>query len=274
MTVSILGCGWYGRALAKALIRQNIIVNGSVTTAGKLSPLADLRIKPYIINLSPENTIIDPGFFDCDMLVISIPPRFKSGETAGYLLKMQAAIAALIKYHVRQVIYISSTGVYGNIKGEANELTYPSPDTPSGRILLDAENIMRSQTGFKTTIIRFGGLVGPGRHPGRFFAGKQNIPNGRAPVNLIHLDDCLAITQAIIQKGVFDHLFNACSSHHPPKNDFYKFAAAQAGLPLPAFIDELKEWKIINSINLKQLLNYHFMMEDWFNLDFGDPNVA
>ena len=101
--------------------------------------------------------------------------------------------------------FISSTSVYGDVCGMVDEDTLPSPETLSGEILVLAEKLFTSSNSFQTTVIRFGGLVGPGRDPGRFFAGKENISNGLAPVNLIHLDDCIGIGKEIIRKNFFPY---------------------------------------------------------------------
>jgi nucleoside-diphosphate-sugar epimerase len=141
--------------------------------------------------------------------------------------------------------------VYSEQNKELNELSDPKPNTPSGVILFEAEELFRQQTAFETTIIRFGGLIGPGRDPGRFFAGKKEIPNGLAPVNMIHQDDCVGLTMAVLAKDVFGYTLNACTPHHPPKSAFYTQAAAKAGLEQPEFIPELKEWKIISGVTCR-----------------------
>lgn len=262
-TISILGCGWYGMALAKALAKQGMAVKGSTTSAEKLGPMATTGIAPYLVQFEAVSENFDQVFFDCDILVISIPPRLRKGGADTYLFKLQRIIQAIEKYGITKVIYISSTGVYGDHNQEVDELTEPAPDTEAGSILLKAENLLRQQTSFKVTILRFGGLVGPGRHPGRFFAGKKGIPNGRAPVNLVHLDDCVGISTAIIQQNLFGHLFNACAPHHPPKAEFYARAALQAGLALPEFMDEKNRWKVVNSANLSPVAGYHFAVSNW-----------
>lgn len=268
MVVSILGCGWYGKALAISLIQKGITVNGSTTSAEKLEQLAIDGIIPYLVQFDTDNQNFDPVFFESDVLVICIPPKFRKGETTAYLPKIRRIINTILQYQIKKVIYISSTAVYGDHNLEVNELTDPQPDTESGAILLDAEKLFRHETLFKTAIIRFGGLVGPGRHPGRFFAGKTNIPNGLAPINLIHQLDCTGISNAIIEQDAFGHIFNACSPHHPQKADFYREAAITAHLPVPGFINELQNWKVVNSINLKPVLNYEFKIGDWGNCDF------
>lgn len=258
MVVSILGCGWYGKALAISLIEKGFIVKGSSTSADKLKQLSKEDIIPYSVQFDADHENFDARFFKCDVLVICIPPKFRKGETAGYLPKVKRIINAILQYQITKVIYISSTSVYGDHNSEVNESDDPQPDTESGAILLEAEKLFQNETAFKTTIIRFGGLVGPDRDPGRFFAGKKDILNGMAPVNLIHLQDCIGISSAIIEKDAFGYLFNACSPDHPQKEDFYRQAALKAGLPAPEFIHELKDWKVVGSIYLEEVLDYGF----------------
>jgi nucleoside-diphosphate-sugar epimerase len=128
------------------------------------------------------------------------------------------------------------------------------PDTESGKAILEAENLLQNEASISATILRFGGMIGPERNPARFFSGKKEIPNGKAPVNLIHLDDCIEVTLEIIKQDAFGHVFNACASIHPSKNDFYTQAAMRSNLELPEFKDELNRWKIVSSNNLKPVL--------------------
>ncbi|SHM12890.1 SDR family oxidoreductase [Mucilaginibacter sp. OK098] len=268
MIVSILGCGWYGKALAKSLLKNKVIVKGSATSPEKLQQLSDLGIIPCLVNFKAEGKDYDPEFFKCDILIISIPPKARQGEGKDYPPKIQRIINVINRHQIAKVIYISSTVVYGDSNGEVNELDSPKPDTESGKTLLEAENLFKLQIAFKTTIIRFAGLVGPGRHPGRFFAGKKGIPNGLAPVNLIHLEDCLGITLAVIEQDAFGGLINASSPDHPAKSDFYLQAALRAGLTAPEFINELNSWKLINSVPIREVLNYEFKVPAWHNCTF------
>jgi nucleoside-diphosphate-sugar epimerase len=261
-TISILGCGWYGLPLARALVQQGYQVKGSTTTAAKLHTLSEAGIQPYLIDFSADDRLHDPSFFDCDILWISIPPRSRQGEAGAYLNKIQRIAKAAVKQQVKQLVFISSTGVYGDVNRALTEQDALEPETDSGRALLEVETFLQQQN-FTTTIIRFGGLLGPGREPGRFFAGKANIPNGLAPVNLIHLNDCIGISIAIIKQQAFGLTYNACAPHHPTKVHFYTQAAAKAGLVLPDFIAELRQWKVVNSVYIKSRLQYHYQVDNW-----------
>jgi nucleoside-diphosphate-sugar epimerase len=262
--ISILGCGWYGLALGKELVKRGHLVNGSTTSANRINELKEAGLMPYTVNITGSKVEYDTQFFNCETLIICIPPKLRSGSV-DYIAKILELISLLIKFNIKQVVYISSTGVYPESNATLDETVRPKPDTDSGKILFDAEELLRNHNSFKCTVIRFGGLVGPGRHPGRFFSGKTDIPNGRAPVNLIHLTDCLNIALAVIDKQLFGQTYNACAPHHPSKFEFYTRAAQHAGFPLPQFIDELQQWKAIESVNLTRFLNYHFTVNDWFN---------
>lgn len=256
--ISILGCGWYGSALGKALIADGMQVKGSTTSPAKMEELAAQGIQPYIVNFSPGEEIYDAVFFDCDVLWIAIPPKSRSGEGAVFIEKIKGIIHAIKQFAVQNVVFISSTGVYADCNQQVNEESDPQPNTEAGRILFEAESLFRVEDIFKTTIIRFAGLIGPGRNPGRFFAGKKEIPNGAAPVNLIHLDDCIGISKAILAKQAFGYLFNGCSPEHLTKVDFYTQAALDSGFERPEFIKDMKEWKIVESVNVGPILGYQY----------------
>lgn len=261
-TISILGCGWYGLELAKKLVGQNYIVKGSSTTENKLDLLAIYQIRPFLVNFQKDEESYDPDFFKTDVLFICIPPNRRAGQQSDFSAKIARIVNAAKLNKVIQVVFISSTAVYGDINEEVTELTAPQPETESGKAILEAENLLSSQKAFTSTIIRFAGLIGPKREPGRFFAEKTNVPNGRAPINLIHLDDCIGISLSLLENGAFGHIFNACSPHHPSKQQFYIAAALRAGLTPPVFKDELLNWKIVSSIQ-SALLNYNYLVSNW-----------
>ena len=261
-TISILGCGWYGLPLAKKLVSENYKVNGSTTSEAKLAVLKESGISPYLINLQDEGTEINTSFFDAQILIICIPPKRNTSEQKLFSKKIETIIQ-LCEHRVSHVIFISSISVYGNRNAHFNEFDVPNPDTGSGKMMLEAEEALKNNTNFTTTVIRFGGLIGPNRDPGRFFAGKENIPNGRAPINLILLDDCIDITTKILQFKSFGHTYNACHPDHPAKQWFYTKASSNSLLPAPSFIDELDSWKVIESENVSQILNYKYSIQKW-----------
>lgn len=259
ITISIAGCGWFGFNLAKELLNNDYLVKGSTTTAEKLPLLSDIGVKPYLIDFSGDQNIYS-DFFECDILLIAIPPKTRSGNGDDYLVSIKNLIYGAKLNSIKQVILISSTSVYADTNIEVDEQIPTNPDTLSGQVMLKAEELLKKEKAFTTTIIRFAGLIGPNRHPGKFFGGKKGIPNGNAPVNLIHLTDCLGISCAIINQKAFGYTYNACTPDHPTKREFYTKAALQLGLDQPEFLDEKKDWKIVSSLFVDKVLNYRYQV--------------
>jgi nucleoside-diphosphate-sugar epimerase len=256
--ISILGCGWYGLPLAKTLAGEGFSVKGSTTSPDKIPAIRQTGAAPCIINITATEENFDQEFFDCDILLISIPPKRSSTELHVFLDKIRRIAEIAAAAPVAQVIFISSTSVYGDHNQVVDESSSPVPDTDSGKVMLEAERLLQENTAFKTTVIRFGGLIGPDRNPGRFFAGKSGIANGQSPVNLIHQSDCIGITMSIIQKQAFGEIYNACAPEHPTRAQFYTAAAKSTGLALPEFTDELQNWKVVSSAKVQTTLGYNF----------------
>jgi nucleoside-diphosphate-sugar epimerase len=140
------------------------------------------------------------------------------------------------------------------------EETELNPDTESGRQLLEVEQLLQSNPNFKTTILRFGGLIGEDRHPIKFLAGKTNLDNPNSPINLIHQDDCIGIIQKIIELNSWNETFNAVTPFHASRKEYYTQKAADLNLALPEFnVENLSFGKTILSSKIETILGYQFV---------------
>lgn len=259
-----MGCGWLGLPLAIRLIGNNWTVKGSTTTPSKLPLLRSHQIDAYLVQLS-DDFLPYGDFFESDILLLNIPPSLKKQSAESYLKQMHALKKQIEQSPVTRLIFISSTSVYP----DTNTVITGTNDADPNSALYQSEQLFCQSKNFTTTIIRFAGLIGPGRSPARFFSGKTNIPNGKAPVNLIHLDDCIGIIQSILNQQHFGQTYHAAAPSHPSRSEFYTQASQVAGLPLPGFIDELNEWKIIDPGKLARDLNYQFLHPDLMKLASG-----
>jgi nucleoside-diphosphate-sugar epimerase len=258
-TVSILGCGWLGLPLASHLLSEGYVVKGSVTSQEKKELLKQKGIIPYQIQITDHEITGDdlPGFFASDILVINFPPARREDIVAYHTAQM-SLLAGMVRS--KHVLFVSSTSVYPDLNREVTEADSFEPAKGSGKALVAAEDILQA---FSCTVLRFAGLIGYDRKPGRFLAGKKDVANGDGPINVIHQDDCIGIITAIIQQGVWGEVFNACSDVHPTRRKFYTLAAEKAGLELPTFsADAVSTFKIINSDKLKNRLGYSFKYPD------------
>ena len=264
--ISIMGCGWLGLPLAAQLVKAGYNVKGSTTTPEKLEVLQAEGIAPYVLNLQEKD--LDMGalrdFLQAKVLVLNIPPHLRSDGGESYLKQMRLLMKALAASPVNRVLFVSSTSVYPDLNRVVTEedIAFAEEQEPE-HMLLQAERLFQSGEGWMTTILRFGGLVGGNRKPGRFLAGKKRVPNGDAPVNLIHLEDCIQIICRILEQDIWGEVFHACADQHPLRKDFYTQAALALGLAPPEF-DDMQEthFKLINSQKLKDALSYSFLHPD------------
>ncbi|WP_439883075.1 SDR family oxidoreductase [Pontibacter sp. MBLB2868] len=264
--ISILGCGWLGLPLAEELVKSGYTVKGSTTTPDKLDMLRSKGIEPFLLNLQDENSAKDTltEFLDAETLVLNIPPKLRSDGGESYLHQMHVLLKALLDSPVNRLLFVSSTSVYQELNRVVTEEDISFTDElEPGNMLLQAERLFQERGEWVTTIVRFGGLVGGTRQPGRFLAGKKNLPNGDAPVNLIHLDDCLAILKRIIEQQKWGKTYNACADQHPMRKVFFTRAAESLGLTPPSFDDmDATHFKLVNCQKLKDDLAYVFLHPD------------
>ncbi|RYD79148.1 MAG: SDR family NAD(P)-dependent oxidoreductase, partial [Sphingobacteriales bacterium] len=143
-TVSILGCGWFGFALAKELISIGYKVKGSTTSPEKISKLTGAGIDTYLVNFTSESISADYTFFDTGVLFICIPPKRNSAELESYPDKIRSILESA-KADSTKIILISSTSVYGDENKIVNEKTETNPDTDSGKVVVAAEEIFKAQ---------------------------------------------------------------------------------------------------------------------------------
>lgn len=236
-SIGVLGCGWLGLPLAKHFVNQKHEVYGSTTSKEKLELLQDNDIHAYEISISTSGVKGDiQGFLsNIDILIITLPPKLRSGTSESFVEKMKLLHLEIKKSAVLKIIFVSSTAVYGEVDGEVTETTVPKPSTESGRQLLECEQLFTQDDTIKTTIIRFGGLIGPSRHPVTMLSKRQNLTNGNNPVNLIHLDDCIHIISTIIANNYWNQIFNGVYPLHPTKKEYYTSEALKRGIPSPDY---------------------------------------
>ena len=264
-SVSILGCGWLGLPLGEYLVGKGYGVKGSTRTSEALAAMKAAGIEPYYISLEPGLTGGEgfERFFESGVLVINFPPERREDIVDFHTEQIKSLISRVEKSPVKNVIFVSSTSVYPELGREVFEDEEAPPEKASGKALVIAERLLLDNPAFRTAVLRFGGLIGYDRKPGRFISGRKGLAGGNSPVNLIHRDDCVMIIEKIIEKGVYGEIFNACADLHPKRKDYYTAQALKIGVPPPAFEDGGEPaFKIVRSDKLKTFLGYEFKYPD------------
>lgn len=144
----------------------------------------------------------------------------------------------------KKIILISSTGVYGENKGEVNEDTSPEPNTENGEKLIAIESLLQEFK--KSFVIRPSGLFSIDLHPGKYLAGKSDLSNGKDPVNLISREDVAKVVKYIYENES-PRLINLAHPSHPEKATYYRSYCERNDLELPNFKNESGNMKVVNS---------------------------
>jgi nucleoside-diphosphate-sugar epimerase len=201
-----------------------------------------------------------------DVLLVDVPPKLRGDFTENFVQKIKNLIPFVENSKVEKVVFVSSTSVYGDTFPiqELDEESALNPDTESGKQLVEVEKLLQFNENFQTTVLRFGGLIGPERNPAKFLAGKENVANPNAPINFIHQEDCIGIICAMLRQVENDNwkwndTFNAVTPNHPNRENYYTEKALEMNLKVPTFVkDSNSIGKKISSKKLQGMLHYSF----------------
>lgn len=252
-TVLIIGCGWVGKKLGHMLASNNITVFGTTRSSSNFSELSELNIKPVKLEL-PAKSPADIRLPEVDTVVISISPG--RGQDRSDYPKIIGQLSQVLVERNVQVIMYSSTSVYGNAKGEVTEKD-ATPDPKNTNAIVAAEGELRANIP-DAVILRLAGLYGEDRHPAKYMAGRKDIADGEAPVNLVHRDDVIQVTVKVIEEHTKGEIFNVCSSNHPAKMEIYTLIADRLGMKKPDFSKGGADEKLVSSKKLRKTFKLEF----------------
>jgi len=254
--VSIIGLGWFGMELARSLKGEYEIIGSKRLVPDKHDE--DLQIFPLDINDSDWETQIQ-NLLQADVIVLNIPPSGTHSKDK-FVAKSKRVIEMAFESGVEHFIFISSTGVFSNNRDVVDEKSIPDPETDNGRCLVEIESYLSERSFTYKHIIRPGGLVGGKRHPIIYLAGRKNVSGRFHPVNLVHREDLVDLTQAVIQTKPQQFILHAVSPEHPEKEAYYTKAARYFQLAAPEFDeDDSTGKKVLSQLSSNCLdFYYHF----------------
>lgn len=265
-TISIIGLGWIGEPLGIHLREKKFKVIGSTTSVEKVKRLSSkgLEVVRFSLNPHPEGLSFHK-LFQSEILVVNIPPRTRSGNGEFHLEQLKYLRRLIDSSLIKKVIFVSSTGIY---PGSPSEVKYTEGlpltlENAGNEILLRAENLMEKDRNYDLTIVRFGGLMGKDRIPGKYFSGKENVA-GNTKVNFIHQNDAMGILTWVIEKELWNQTFNGVAPIHPLRKEIYEKNAAELGMDPPASYQNEPE-------GMDRLIDSEKILSVGFEFEFPDP---
>ena len=233
--ILIAGCGDVGGALAERLRDAGHRVAGLRRRAG----LLPAGIEPLAADLGEPATLALLGERRFDIVVVSSAAgRFDEDHYRRVYVEGLANLLDVLR-GTPHVLLASSTAVYHQCDGEwVDEDSPTEPHGFSGRILLQAEALLRERAAHRATVLRFGGIYGPGRE--RLLREvAAGIGCAREPVrytNRIHREDCAGILQFVVGRllrgETLAPLYLGVDSEPAPMWEVRHWIAAELGVAL------------------------------------------
>lgn len=236
--VVIIGCGDIGTRVARYYLDRDVTVHALVRSDKSLKRLQSVGIMASQADLS-DTFKLDFNTDNSQLYFFAPPPPQGTVDThsANLIAAMQAAGQS-----PSRLVYISTTGVYGDCQGRwINEDEPVKPAADRARRRLDAEQQLdkwAQKSGTEVIILRVAGIYGPGKLPlARLRKGLPVIRESEAPfTNRIHSADLVKMAIAAMQRGQAGAIYHGCDGQPGTMSDYFKQVARKAGLPEPVEI--------------------------------------
>lgn len=235
--VVICGYGWLGRYLAASL-SPSTSISATTRSSEKLKTLKRDGIQGIRFSLGDDSHDLLQALKGAT-LVLNIPPGRRNTQLDDFTQQMKTLVDDAKEVGVAQVIFISTTSVYGDdTTREIKETSSVMPETASAKAHVDIERHIAANIE-NYQILRLAGLVGPDRHPVNSLSGKS-LSAGNKQVNLVHIEDVVAAIVNVIEGACTNTTLHLCSNTHPKRGEYYHDAAIAKQLPPPIFSDTEK----------------------------------
>lgn len=276
--ILIAGCGGIGERVAGLERAAGRRVAGLARSEASARRLRAAGIQPITADLDMPASLCN--FPVRDALIYYFAPPPGKGVTDP---RMEAFVSVLDASGLpTRVVLISTTGVYGDCRGEwVTEDRPPNPQADRARRRLATETVLRrwsEKSGVPIVILRVPGIYGRGYLPvERLRAGEPVLREEESPFsNRIHADD---LAQVCFHAGHHANpgtLYNVSDGHPTTMTDFFYRVADALGIPRPpaitleqarrqlgeGMLSYLAESKRIDNRRLREELGVELMYPD------------
>ena len=231
----IIGCGDVALRMLP-LVRDRYVVYGLTRDRDRMPALRAAGLKPVWGDLDRPDTLgALPGLAH-DVAHFAPPPTSGTRDTRTAHLIASLAKGKSLPQHL---VYISTSGVYGDCAGALVDETRPlKPQTERARRRVNAERQLRewgARAGLRVTIVRAPGIYAADRLPfERLTRGTPALRSDEdAYVNHVHANDLARIVVAALRRGQANRTYNASDDVPQRMGDYFDLVADRFGLPRP-----------------------------------------
>lgn len=234
LRILIVGCGDVGLRAARQLGGKARIY-GLLRSPEKASELRAAGVVPVIADLDDRRSLRRiAGLAD---VVFHFAPPPGEGENDPRTTRLCASLSAASL--PRTLIYVSTSGVYGDCGGAVVPETWRSnPKNTRAKRRQDAERQLRrwaARTGVGLAILRAPGIYAQDRMPEeRVRKGLPALrPEEDIYTNHIHAEDLAGLSIAALFRGGRNRLYNAVDDSGLKMGDWFDVVADHIGVPRP-----------------------------------------
>ena len=241
----VVGCGYLGQRVARLWNQAGDDVFAVTRSVNRQQMLSAEGFSPLVADVTRPETLADLPKIDTVLVAVGMDRSVYSDIRKVYVQGLKNVLDAL-PASVQHVIYVSSTGVYGNFDGAwIDEEARTEPKREGGKACLEAEQLLKdSRWGSRATILRFAGIYGPERVPTRqqILDKQWDRLSPAGYLNLIQVDDGASIVQLIARSVDVDpdntdtlaQTFLISDGQPSLRRDYYDWIADRFGVgPIP-----------------------------------------
>lgn len=235
MNITIIGCGYIGASCATSLRKQGHIITATTTTPSRIDHLTTIANKAVLLqgdDLKGMTALLKGQ----DAVILSVAAGRDGDYKTTYIKTTDTLSKALARSpSVQQLLYTSSSSVYGECQGDWVEESRPlAPLNASGVALCLAEHALLSSISpeLELCILRLGEIYGPSRE---IINRLRNLNGAKVPgsgnnfTNLIHRDDVVNAISFALDRNLTG-VYNLCNGVHISRKELYDSLCLKEGL--------------------------------------------
>lgn len=266
----VLGCGYLGRGVADLWRRRGDEVFALTRSPARAEAFAAAGLQPLIGDVTQPDSF--PTLPACETVLVAIGmDRSRYNDIREVYVGGMETILDRLPRETGQVIYISSTGVFGEHRGAwLDEDTPPDPDRPGGEACWAAEQrLQASLLGNRSTVLRLAGIYGPGRIPSRKLVEARDAerldPAGY--LNLIHRDDAVTCIDRAAEQAerTAGHCIHVSDGNPVWRGDYYRELARRLGV-------EPLQWPLESEADARGKRIGNRRLVEWLNPSWRYPD--
>ncbi len=234
----VIGSGFLGERVAKGWRDAGDHVYAT-TRGARIQALRRIGLRPLTVDVTHG---LGPGTLPLvDTVLFAVGrPRGSTSTMFDVHDKGLRTVLDALPNSTGRVIYLSSTGVYGQNSGEwVDEASACEPVREGGRACLAGERLLFTHLrGRDAVVLRLAGLYGPGRAPlaADIAAGRPIGGSADRYLNLIHVEDAaLAVVAAAAARPLPRRTYVVSDGHPTTRREYARLVASQLGSATPRF---------------------------------------